>query len=244
MAPFPSPTRVWHDNTYPSISPRRPELSAKGKTILITGGGTGIGAETARSFATAGASRIALIGRREQPLLDTKAAIQKDFKDLKIFTASADVTRKEDVDAAFARFAKDSKIDVVVSNAAMIGPQDSVRTVDGPRFLDAIQQNLAGSLYLAQAFVRYATDNAVAIETNSNAAYVNYADVFAAYSIAKLAVFRLWDALAFARPKMRVYHVQPGVVNTDMNKEAGGVEAMGFEDHGKYNNQLAYMAHT
>lgn len=29
-----------------------------------------------------------------------------------------------------------------------------------------------------------------------------------------------------------MFHVQPGVVDTDMNKEAGGVEAIGFSDDG------------
>lgn len=181
--------------------------------MLITGGGTGIGAETARSFAAAGATRIALLGRREQPLLDTKAAIERDFSDVEVFTATTNVTNKNEVDVAFDKFVNGGKIDVVVSNAATIGPQDSVRTVDGPKFLEAVQQNLAGSLYVAQAFARHAADDAVAIEVNSNAAYITYGDVFAAYSVAKLAVFRLWDALAFVRPQTRVYHVQPGVVS-------------------------------
>ena len=78
-APFPSPTKVWHDTAYDAISAKRPELSAKGKSVLVTGGGTGIGAETAYVFASAGASRIALFGRREQPLLETKKRIQQDF---------------------------------------------------------------------------------------------------------------------------------------------------------------------
>jgi hypothetical protein len=81
-APFPSPTSTWHSNTYPSLAPSRPELSAKGKTVLITGGGTGIGAETARYFAQAGATRIAILGRREQPLLDTKTSIERDHSEL------------------------------------------------------------------------------------------------------------------------------------------------------------------
>lgn len=153
-APFPSPTSKWHSNTYQSLSPTRPELSAKGKTVLVTGGGTGIGAETARNFAEAGASRIALLGRREQPLLDTKASIEQKFPGVEVFIASTDITNKSEVDAAFAKFAGNGKIHVLISNAAMIGPQDPVGTVDCDKFLDAIQQNLKGALHVAQAFLR------------------------------------------------------------------------------------------
>ncbi len=238
MAPFPSPTSTWHNKTYQSISPIRPELSAKGKTVVVTGGGTGIGAETACYFAEAGASLIALLGRREQPLLDTKASIEHKFADVEVFVTSTDVTKKSDVDAAFSKFFGNGKIHVLVSNAAMIGPQDPVRDVDGDKFLDAIQQNLKGSLNVAQAFLRYAATDAVSIEVNSSAAHVNFAPGFAAYSVAKLAVFRLWDSLAFANPEMSVFHVQPGVVDTDMNKEVGGVGAVGFEDDGKWNDGL------
>ena len=233
MVPFPSPTSAWHSTTYQSISLNRPELSAKGKTVLITGGGTGIGAETARSFAEAGASRIALLGRREQPLLDTKASIEHKFSNVEIFTASTDVTKKKEVDAAFSKFSGNGKIHVLVSNAAIIGPQKSIRNVEGAKFLEAIQQNLEGSLNVAQAFLRHAETDAVVIEVNSASAHVNFVPKFAAYSVAKLAVFRLWDCLAFTEPELSVFHVQPGVVATDMNREAGGIEAAGFEDDSK-----------
>ena len=206
--------------------------------MVVTGGGTGIGAETARYFAEAGASRIALLGRREQPLLDAKASIEHKFADVEVFVVSTDVTKKSDVDTAFSKFSGNGKIHVLVSNAAMIGPQDPVRDVAGDKFLDAIQQNLKGSLNVAQAFLRYAATDAVAIEVNSSAAHVNFGTGFAAYSVAKLAVFRLWDSLAFANPEMSVFHVQPGVVDTDMNKEAGGVDAVGFVDDGKWNDGL------
>ena len=130
MAPFPSPTAKWHDNTYPTLSPSRPELSAKGKAILITGAGTGIGAETARSFAAAGAARIALLGRREQPLVDTKASIKEKYPGVEVFTVSTDVTKADQVDKAFADFLGNRKLDVVVSNAATNGP---VRILMGKR---------------------------------------------------------------------------------------------------------------
>ena len=200
---------------------------------MVTGGGSGIGAETARSFAEAGASRIALLGRREQPLVDTKASIEKQFAGVEVFMASTDITNKSEVDAAFARFVGDGKLHILVSNAAMIGPQDSVKDVDIDKFLEAINLNLKGSLHVAQAFLRHASTDAVAIEVNSSAAHLNFGPGFAAYSTAKMAVFRLWDSLAFANPDISVFHVQPGVVDTAMNKEAGGVDAVGFSDDGK-----------
>jgi NAD(P)-dependent dehydrogenase (short-subunit alcohol dehydrogenase family) len=115
----------------------------------------------------------------------------------------------------------------------MIGPQESVREADGEKFLDAIHQNLKGSFHVAQAFLRYAASDAVVIEVNSSAAHLNYGHKFASYSIAKLAVFRLWDTVGFANPEMSIFHVQPGVVDTDMNKEAGGVETLGYQDDGR-----------
>ncbi|KAI9708236.1 MAG: hypothetical protein M1820_004190 [Bogoriella megaspora] len=230
MAPFPSPTSTWRTNTYETISPTRPELSAKGKAVLVTGGGTGIGAETARYFAKAGASRIALLGRREQPLLDTKGSIEQEFAGVEIFTAPTDVTKKSDVDAAFAKFLGEGKLHVVISNAAIIGPQDPVRDVDGDRFLDSIHQNLKGSLNVAQAFLRYAAADAVAIDVNSSAAHMNFGSGFPAYCTAKLAVFRLWGHLATSNPDVSVFHVQPGIVDTTMNRESGGIDAVGFQD--------------
>ncbi|TVY26628.1 Short chain dehydrogenase [Lachnellula hyalina] len=229
-APFPSPTSTWHTKTHQSISPTRPELSAKGKTVLITGGGTGIGAETAHHFAKAGASRIALLGRREQPLLDTKASIEHEFADVEVFVASADVTKKGEVDAAFAKFVGSGKINVLVSNAAMIGLQETIKDADGDKFLEGIQQNLKGSFIVAQAFLRYASTDAVAIDINSSTAHLNFTPKFAPYCIAKLAIFRLWDSVAFENPEISVFHVQPGIIRTAMNEEAGGVDAVGFQD--------------
>jgi NAD(P)-dependent dehydrogenase (short-subunit alcohol dehydrogenase family) len=233
-APFPSPTTKWHNNTYDSLSPTRPELSAKGKTVLVTGGGTGIGAETARYFAAAGASRIALLGRRESRLLETKAALQRDFPAIDVFVAPTDVTKKIEVDTAFAKFlGTDGKLDVVVSGAAITGPFESVQDVDGDKFIDTVDQNLKGALFVAQAFLRYATKDAVAVNISSSAAHLNFGPGFAAYSTAKMAAVRLWDSLGFANPELSVFHLQPGVVDTEMNREAGGVKAVGFEDHGK-----------
>ncbi|KAK9780156.1 putative oxidoreductase [Seiridium cardinale] len=229
-APFPSPTSKWHANIYESISPTRPELSAKGKTVVVTGGGTGIGAKTALYFAEAGASRIALLGRRKQPLLDTKASIELKFAAVEVFVASTDIANKSEVDSAFAEFAGDGKIDVLVSNAAIAGPREPARDVDPEEFLEATQKNLGGALLVAQAFLRYASSNAVAINISSSLAHVPFGPGFTSYSVSKFAIVKFWDSLALGNPELSVFHVHPGVVDTAMNKESGGVAAIGSSD--------------
>ena len=238
-APFPAPTPTWHTKSYPSLSPNRPELSAKGKTVVITGGGSGIGAETAQYFAAAGASRIALLGRREQPLLNTKASIEGQFPGIQVFAKSTDVTKKSEVELAFATFLGDGKVNVLVSNAAVIGPHESVNAkMDSEKFLEGIQRNLSGTLYVAQAFLRYAAPDAVAINVSSFAAHLHSTAKLASYSIAKSAIVRLWDNLGCGHPEMSVFHVHPGVVDTEINREVDGIAAVGYEDDGEYSVYL------
>ncbi|PGH15218.1 hypothetical protein AJ79_02583 [Helicocarpus griseus UAMH5409] len=221
MGPLPSPTSTWRTETYPSLSPTGPELSCKGKIVVVTGGGTGIGAETARYFAEAGAARIALLGRREQPLLDTKASINQKFPGVDVFVASTDITGKAEVDVAFNNFAGDGKIRVLVSNAGILGPKDPMRDVDGDKFVGAIETNLKGSLLVAQAFLRYASTEAVVINVRRPLhIWISVTDFL-------LTAFLSW----LVNPEISFFHVQPGVVKTALETEAGGIEALGYQDN-------------
>lgn len=233
---YPSPTATYRKTIYDAISPKRPELSARGKSVLITGAGTGIGAETARRFAEAGASRIAILGRREQPLAETKASIAAKFPDVEVFAVSADVTQKSEVDAAFARFAAGRPINVLVSNAGIGGPAEPVHDVDPAAFLGLVQDNLGGQLLVAQAFLRFAAPAAVAVVVSTGHAHANFIPGFAAYSVSKMAIFRLWDSVAFANPALAVFHVHPGVIDTPGSRAAGDLDAFGPLDDGKEPN--------
>jgi NAD(P)-dependent dehydrogenase (short-subunit alcohol dehydrogenase family) len=239
--PFPCPTKLWHSDGYDSISPTNPKLSAKGKSVVVTGGGTGIGAETAMYFAQAGAARIALMGRRLQPLQDTKDAIEAKY-DTKVFVASTDVTKRAEVEKAFSDFGIGGKIDVLISNAAKSGPIGAIKDIDGDEIVDAMYDNAKGAVNVARGFLRYAADNAVVVEVNSNAAHVNFTAGFSSYCVAKFATYRFWDCFALEFPRMRVYHIHPGVVDTDMNRAVGGVKAIGYEDKGKCCKRLEYQA--
>jgi NAD(P)-dependent dehydrogenase (short-subunit alcohol dehydrogenase family) len=118
---FPSPTKAFHRTTYPAISPKRPELVAKGKTIVITGGGTGIGAETALYFAKAGAACVAILGRRPDPLYKTKASIETHYPETTVLALPTDVTKLDQVERALDEIARVGPLDVLISNAGVSG---------------------------------------------------------------------------------------------------------------------------
>jgi NAD(P)-dependent dehydrogenase (short-subunit alcohol dehydrogenase family) len=97
---FTSLTAEWHNDTYPSISPSNPALSAKGKTVVVTGGGRGLGPEMGRAFAEAGAARVVLLGRTQSTLEKAKDAIAADFPGTEVSTHVADVADEEAVTKA------------------------------------------------------------------------------------------------------------------------------------------------
>jgi NAD(P)-dependent dehydrogenase (short-subunit alcohol dehydrogenase family) len=221
MATRIAPTKTWHKTIYPSLDPTRPELSAKGKTIVITGGGTGIGAEAAKYFAKAGASRVAILGRREQPLLDTKSAIEAEFPNVEIIAIAADITNNSEVQAAFEKVAAKSKIDVLCSNAAKLGAMGPIASLGADEWLDGIFVNLRGNFNVAKAFLAHCAKDGVIIETNSSAAHLDIAPGFSEYNVAKMATARFWQCLQFEHPELSVFSFQPGAVATDMNRQAG-----------------------
>ena len=87
-----------------------------GKTIWITGGGSGVGRAMALRFATLGA-KLALSGRRTEPLAATVAAIEA-AGGVAAF-APCDVRHSSEVDAAYEKLgATLGPLDALVNNAA------------------------------------------------------------------------------------------------------------------------------
>ncbi|HXJ18086.1 MAG TPA: SDR family oxidoreductase [Candidatus Polarisedimenticolia bacterium] len=92
----------------------------KERTILITGGGTGLGRAMALRFAELGAT-LFLVGRREDPLAETAKAIQA--KGARAAYATADIRQFAAVEGAVAAAEKEfgrpfGGIDTLVNNAA------------------------------------------------------------------------------------------------------------------------------
>jgi len=97
------------------FDPFRPDLLA-GKTTIITGGGTGLGHSMALRFAALGA-RVAVLGRRPDPLRDTAEAIRKGGG--RAAAVPCDIRDPEAVRAAFDQVERElGPVNQLVNNAA------------------------------------------------------------------------------------------------------------------------------
>jgi len=118
-------------------------MRLEGKVAIVSGGGTGIGAATARRFAAEGA-RVVVTGRRPEPL----EAVAAEIGGLAVPGNVADPAHApEAVAAALERF---GSLDVVVANAGA-GFGGSAGEVDDGRWLRTLDVNLTGPLRLVRA---------------------------------------------------------------------------------------------
>ncbi|KAH7303073.1 hypothetical protein B0I35DRAFT_465857 [Stachybotrys elegans] len=111
--------RDTHD-IYPFISATgRLAGSTKGKTVIVTGGGKGVGKAITRQFALAGANLILITGRDQAALDATAAEVQKEAPDCKIIGVAADVSHDDAPDKVFAAVPAGVIVDVLVNNAGV-----------------------------------------------------------------------------------------------------------------------------
>ncbi|PQE33602.1 hypothetical protein CJF32_00003463 [Rutstroemia sp. NJR-2017a WRK4] len=220
---FPGYTPTWHDKSYPYIAPTRPELSVAGKTIIVTGGGTGIGASIAQSFALAGAKAIGLLGRRENVLLETAAKLSSIAPSVQISHALADVADASALSTAMSSLSQtfSSKIDIFVSNAGYFPTVGSIADTDAEDWWKAFEINVKGGFNAINSFLAVAASGAKFINVSTGAATIPSWPGFSAYSASKLAMLRIMEHLNLEREDIWSVSVHPGVVATDMNTKSG-----------------------
>lgn len=117
-----------HFETYPDVSPSLLREQFAGKTVLLTGGGSGIGTTIARSFAEANIARLILSGRTEATLKETSAALRASFPQLHVSYKVASVSSPDQVAAIFA--ALEQSPDVLVNNAGYLSEPTSFVDAD------------------------------------------------------------------------------------------------------------------
>jgi NAD(P)-dependent dehydrogenase (short-subunit alcohol dehydrogenase family) len=220
---FKSFTKTWHSQSYPEIQPSRPELSAAGKVVFITGGGSGIGKATAIAFAQAGAKVVALFGRRVGNLQSAAEEVRKanPAGTTTVVIESVDISQRLAVETAFTNArnkAGGAEVDVFVNNAGSLMPPNSLTTYGEKELRDSIESNLIGSFNAVQTVVPLLAPKAKILNISSGIAHINPIPGFWAYASLKLAITKMFDFLQAEYPDLSVFNIQPGVVTTELNQ--------------------------
>lgn len=201
-------------------------MKLEGRVALITGGGTGIGAATARLFAEEGAA-VCVTGRRKAPLDEVVTSIEATGG--RALAVSGDVAITEDcqrmVDQTTATF---GKIDVLVNNAGTATLMDADETTD-----ELWDQTIATNLSGAFRMIRAVLPGMMSREAGS---IVNVSSILgqsgmkrsAAYGASKAGLDQLTRILAveYADRGIRVNAVAPAWVDTPMTESVQAHAAM------------------
>ncbi len=190
--------------------------SFENKSVIITGGGSGIGKETARAFLEAGA-KVMINGRREDVLRETSHEL--DPTGTNIDYVAGDIGKKQIAETLVQQTVNQfGGVDILINNAGVFNPTP---------FLDHTEEDfnwyvgtiLAGTFYASQAAIPE-------MKKRGGGAIVNVGSMWAtqaigatpssAYSAAKAGVHALTRNLAIehAVDQIRVNCVAPAVVET------------------------------
>jgi NAD(P)-dependent dehydrogenase (short-subunit alcohol dehydrogenase family) len=124
-------------------------MSTKDKVIVITGAGTGIGKATALAFLEDG-WRVALLGRRKEPLEETVQAAGANRE--RALAIPADVGNPQSVQAAFARVKEVfGRVDALFNNAGQNAPGVLFEDLPYEKWQSVVDANFTGTFLCAQA---------------------------------------------------------------------------------------------
>jgi len=196
-------------------------MDLKGKVVLITGAGRGIGRATALAFAFEGA-KVALVGRTKKTLSE----VQKELKDLGASSAvlPGDVSDEGVVSRVVAAAEQQlGPVDVLVNNAGIftVAP---VEKMDAAVFDRVLAVNLRGPFLMARAVLpgMKARRRGHVVNVASTAGRRAFAGG-GAYCASKFGLAGLSEAMMYeARTSdVRVSVVYPSTVATDLVRKAG-----------------------
>lgn len=184
--------------------------SVEGKVVVISGGGTGIGAAVARRYAAEGA-KVVILGRRAKPLEDVAAEIGA-------LAITTDATDSVQVRGALARIIDAfGSIDTVVANAGGHG-FSTVGETDDEEWAQSFQANVTSAFVLAREALPWLIEAKGQIVIVSSLAGILAGPNVAGYTVGKHALIGLTRSLArdYGKRGVRVNAVCPGWVRTPM----------------------------
>jgi len=195
-------------------------MPLEGKTVLITGASRGLGRTLTQVFAEAGC-RLALMSRSRDELKETTAQAGLTSEDCLVWPG--DVSQIDQaagfVQAALERF---SSLDILINNAAVIGPPQFLDHQSQADWSKTVDIDLKGPACLCREALHamLSQSDGTVINLSSGLARMAFPR-FNAYCVAKAGLEQMTRCLAeeFARSGVLFYCVDPGVMDTSMQRE-------------------------
>jgi NAD(P)-dependent dehydrogenase (short-subunit alcohol dehydrogenase family) len=197
--------------------------SLTGRTVVITGASRGLGRALALAAAREGAS-LAICARGGVAL----EAVAEECRShsVEVLAVLADVSDARDVERfAATTLERFSSVDVLVNNAADLGPLPTPQLTDAPSSAleDVLRANVVGPLRLTQAIIggMLLRNSGLVINISTDAALIGFAGLglYSASKAALDALTRSWAA-ELQHTNVRVISVDPGDMNTVMHMAA------------------------
>jgi NAD(P)-dependent dehydrogenase (short-subunit alcohol dehydrogenase family) len=192
----------------------------KGRVALVTGASRGIGAAVAKAFAAEGA-HVVLLARTQGGLEETDDVIRAAGGSATLLPCDLSQVKKIPPirEALFARF---GKLDILVGNAAMMGPLSPVAASDEAVFDEVFRVNFFANVQLLRALdpLLRASDAGRAIFVTSSAGVA--LPFFSAYAASKAALEKMVATYAaeVAYSGVKANIIDPGTVRTQLRREA------------------------
>jgi NAD(P)-dependent dehydrogenase (short-subunit alcohol dehydrogenase family) len=199
-----------------------------GRSVIVTGGGRGIGQATAKAFAAAGGD-VLVLGRTVADLEATVAQIKDDGG--QAWLLQCDVSDEAQVDAAASRaIERNGRIDVLVNNAG-IDDDTPFLEIERSRWRNVIDVNLTGVFLMSQAVARHMAASGGGVILHTASIDGSGGDgPYAAYNASKAGLLGLnrTMALELAAYGIRCNCVSPGFTHTVMTEKAVGPKLLAY----------------
>ena len=199
------------------------DLNIKGKTALITGADSGIGLETARFLARAGANIILSDKEAGKELDEAKKQVEKEIQDdSKITCIGADLTNNESVlDMAEQIHKEFGGVHIVFHAAGARGAAGDFLKLTDDDWMKTIEVDLMGAVRVARAFIPQMLNNEWGrmIMVASENAYQPYEEE-SPYNACKAGIINLSKCLSRSYSKENILFncVSPAFVKTPMTE--------------------------
>jgi NAD(P)-dependent dehydrogenase (short-subunit alcohol dehydrogenase family) len=201
-------------------------LDLSGRVALVTGASSGLGAQFARTLASAGAA-VVLASRRVEMLKTLRADIEAEGGDAHV--GSLDVTSRKSIESAIESAEKEvGPIDILVNNSGVSTTQRLV-DVREEDFDFIFNTNVRGAFFVAQAVGTrmLARSKGLELGTFAGGRIINIASMAAmrvlpqigVYCMSKSAVVQMTKSMALEWGKygINVNAICPGYIDTEIN---------------------------